>query len=74
MWHLLHFSPDFPLPKHILHLFQEDFKVFLGQTSDKVTPACSGSSLESPLRETCLENPRDTFMGAIDTNARTTLA
>ena len=40
--------PDFPLPRHLLQLFREDPKVFPGQLSDIVTPACPGSSLGSP--------------------------
>ncbi len=56
--------PDFPLPRHLLQLFQEDPKAFPGQPSDVVTPACPGSSPGSPPGGTCLEYPpREAYKG-----------
>ena len=48
--------PDFPLPGHFLQLFRGDPKAFPGQLSNKVTPACPGSSSGSPHGGTCQEH------------------
>ena len=47
--------PDFPHPGHVLELLREDPKAFPDQPSDRVTPACSGSSLRSPPGGACQE-------------------
>ena len=63
--HFLRRRPDFPLPGHIIQLLREDPKVFPGQPSDIVTPACPGSSSGSPPGGACQEHPRGRHPGGI---------